>query len=104
MSTAKLQPKARKMWANYYAQGQSMSIHGSKKIAQNLMEFEPTHQAVPVAVIPLDDPEALVARAAEAFYELEHEGYCERRRVDYSYMRAALTAIGVLPKSKGGRK
>ena len=60
---------------------------------------------VPVVVIPLDNPEALVARAAEAFYELEHEGYCERRRVDYSYMRAALTAIGVLPKQrKGGAK
>ena len=73
--------KARRMWANYYAQGQSMSIHGSKKLAQNLMEFEPTHQAVPVAVIPLHEPTAL----GDA-------------------MVSALTDFGVFPKRKGGRK
>ena len=99
MNTAKLKPKSRKMWANYYAQGQSMSIHGSKKLAQNLMEFEPTHQAVPVAVIPLHDPEALVDAAVTGHYHL-YRGIATRRQA----MRAALTAIGVLPKSKGGRK
>ena len=94
--------KARRMWANYYPE--ATICWPTKRKA--LIRSGPSrrHRAIPVAVIPLDNPEALVARAAEAFYELEHEGYCERRRVDYSYMRAALTAIGVLPKSKGGRK
>ena len=85
------------MWANYYAQGQSMSIHGSKKLAQNLMEFEPTHQAVPVAVIPLDNPEALVHCAYEASRLPGEDGLTQ--------MRAALAAIGVLPSTrKGGAK
>ena len=98
-------PRARRMWANYYPENPARPIlHYSRKDAEYCVAFGAAHAAVPVAVIPLDNPEALVARAAEAFYELEHEGYCERRRVDYSYMRAALTAIGVLPKSKGGRK
>lgn len=90
--------KARKMWANYYAQGQSMSIHGSKKLAQNLMEFEPTHQAVPVAVIPLNDVDSLVRKATDAYFS-SLERNTENR------WRDALTAIGVLPRQrKGGRK
>ena len=92
------------MWANYYKNCPVPDTHESKFRAMSWAMGDPTTVTIPVAVIPLDNPEALVARAAEAFYELEHEGYCERRRVDYSYMRAALTAIGVLPKSKGGRK
>lgn len=88
--------KAHRMWANYYAQGQSMSIHGSKKLAQNLMEFEPTHQAVPVAVIPLDDVPALVRTAGDAFAASYDGHLCK------SDIVAMLTAIGVLPKK--GRK
>jgi hypothetical protein len=89
--------KALRMWANYYAQGQSMSIHGSKKLAQNLMEFEPTHQAVPVAVIPLDDPEGLIFRASCVVDNMISSASIG------DIVRAVLVSSGVLP-SKGGRK
>ena len=54
---------------------------------------------VPVVVIPLDNPEALVD-AAVTSHSHSYCGIATRRQA----MRAALAAIGVLPKSKGGRK
>ena len=52
---------------------------------------------LPVAVIPLDNFEALELEALEAF--LNDKGITSQ-----SGLRAALAAIGVLPKRKGGRK
>lgn len=56
------------------------------------------HATVPVVVIPLDDVDALVEKAAIAFFSDTRTGKIAARN--------ALTAIGVLPKSrvKKGRK
>ena len=75
-------PRARKMWANYYPENPARPIlHKSRKDAEYCVAFGVAHRAIPVAVIPLDDPYAL----GDA-------------------MVSALTAIGVLPKQKKGRK
>ena len=73
----KTKPKARRMWANYYADGDVL-LHASRKAAQSWAVHEVTHAGVPVAVIPLHEPTAL----GDA-------------------MVSALAAIGVLPKRKG---
>jgi len=97
----KSKPRARKMWANYYADG-TCRIHSTKKNAWSWRCFTEDKSsvpaAVPVAVIPLDDMEALVEKAKTAF-NLEGSGLFTPA------MRAALTAIGVLPSQrKGGAK
>jgi hypothetical protein len=61
-----------------------------------------------VAVIPLDDPVALVFKADAAFRRQLH-GKSDVRAPSLAHrraMRAALTAIGVLPpqRKKGGHK
>jgi len=95
MKTSK--PKAHRMWVNYYP-GMSFSpaIHPSIRLAKagNGGMTKP----VPVAVIPLDDVEALFQRAVSA-YDLTPAGAGVE-----SAMRAALIAIGVLPKQRKGRK
>lgn len=93
--------KARKMWANYYADG-IRRIHSTKESARAVRCFiggkSSVPKTIPVAVIPLDDMEALVEKAKTAF-NLEGSGLFTPA------MRAALTAIGVLPRqSKGGAK
>jgi len=78
----KPKPRARRMWANYYPENpQRPVLHYSRKNAERCVAFGVTHAAVPVAVIPLHDPYAL----GDA-------------------MVSALTAIGLLPKPKKGRK
>ena len=65
----KLKPqlRARKMWANYYADG-TCRIHSTKKNAWSWRCFTEDKSfvpaAVPVAVIPLDDPLIVPALAA----------------------------------------
>tara|TARA_R110000868_G_scaffold155190_1_gene381602 strand:+ start:197 stop:430 length:234 start_codon:yes stop_codon:yes gene_type:complete len=58
---------ARKMWANYYADG-TCRIHSTKKNAWSWRCFTEDKSsvpaAVPVAVIPLDDPLIVPALAA----------------------------------------
>jgi hypothetical protein len=86
----KTKPEPRRMWANYCSDG-CVRIYGARSDAKYFRGFlagPPT----PVAVIPLDNVEAL-----EAF--LDDKGITSQ-----SGLRAALTAIGVLPKRKGGRK
>ena len=87
-------PRARKMWANYYPE--ATICWPTKRKA--LMRSGPSrrHRAIPVVVIPLHDVGALVRCAYEASRIPGFDGFAQ--------MRAALTAIGVLPKSKGGRK
>ena len=90
-------PRARRMWANYYPENPTRPVlYKSRKSAKHSVAFWATHVAVPVAVIPLDNPEALINNAVKGFFR---GGQLDA----YSDMRAALTAIGVLPR-KGGRK
>ena len=57
--------------------------------------------AVPVAVIPLDDKGALIAKSTAAFLEMDSKP--ESLFLD-DCMTAALVAIGVLPRARKGRK
>ena len=57
---------------------------------------EATHEAVPVAVIPLDDQEALLAKAHHAF----QRSWLNSTSIAQDHLRAALTAIGVLPEQR----
>lgn len=97
--------RARKMWANYYADG-TCRIHSTKKNAWSWRCFTEDKAsvpaAIPVAVIPLDDMDALISKATDAFL-LEHCGPISCILEDR--MRSALAAIGVLPRQrKGGAK
>lgn len=90
----KPQLRARKMWANYHAEGYVCLY----SIKSRCMNSAAEHIAVPVAVIPLDDVPALQSTAFNA--------YCAAQDANLDSMEcvvAALSAIGVLPR-KGGRK
>lgn len=90
--------RARKMWANYYPKNPARPVlHYSRKNAEQGVLHDATHAVIPVAVIPLHDVDALIEKAVVAYQE-------DRFATFEGAMRAALTAIGVLPKSKGGRK
>ena len=97
----KTKAKARRMWANYYPSG--IVLHPSKASAINGSEKTARPEALPVAVIPLDDIDTLIVAAAAAHYRCEHEGKIGLL-TNGDCMRAALTAIGVLPKQRKGRK
>ena len=100
MSAAKPKPKARRMWANYYPENpQRPVLHYSRKDAEYCVAFGAAHTAIPVAVIPLDDAPALQSAAFNAYCDAQ-----DANRDSMECIVAALTAIGVLPKSKGGRK
>lgn len=87
--------KARRMWANYYRD--TSVLHETRRMAALCIAPGAMHKVIPVAVIPLNDPEALVHCAYEASRLPGEDGLTQ--------MRAALTAIGVLPRQrKGGRK
>jgi hypothetical protein len=87
------------MWANYYSSG--LALHPSKASAINGSEKTARPEALPVAVIPLDDIETLIVAAAAAHYKA-WSGIGKPTNGDC--MRAALTAIGLLPKQRKGRK
>ena len=96
----KTTPRAHKMWANYYSD-HDVVMHISRKSAESCAQSGAILAGVPVAVIPLHDVEVLISKATDAFL-LED---CRPTSCILSdRMVAALTAIGVLPKSKGGRK
>ena len=92
-------PLARRMWANYYRD--ASVLHETRKMAAHCAAPGAAHEVVPVAVVPLDDVDALIAKATAAF--LVEDRKPESWTLD-DCMTAALTAIGVLPKRKGGRK
>lgn len=116
MKTSK--PKARRMWANYY--DPLPILYSDKESARFCSSGHGIqHAVVPVAVIPLDDVEALVEKAAKSMYaddvgsrraEANWENLKSLRHGSAiieaftSRARAALAAIGVLPKAKKGRK
>lgn len=88
------QPKPRKMWANYYERG-TLLLYATKNIAIE-RAGSLANKVVPVAVVPLNDVEAPLQRAIRVYDETP--GGVEPG------MRAALTAIGVLPARRKGRK
>ena len=91
--------RARKMFANYYpAEDGCVCLHRTRTRANSMANDGCSHAAVPVAVIPLDDVDALVQVAAEAYFNAWNSDLATRKEA----MRAALTAIGVLPKQKKG--
>lgn len=88
--------RARKMWANYYPTG--IVCHSLRRKARINAPANCLSAAVPVAVIPLDDVDSLVRKATDAYFS-SLERNTENR------WRAALAAIGVLPRQrKGGAK
>jgi len=91
-------PKPRRMWANHYDRGAACFLTKKAALKDDATCMFPVafSVAVPVAVIPLDDIPALVKSARAAFFA-DNSGHG---------VVAALTAIGVLPKSRkqGGRK
>ena len=93
--TMKKKLKARKLWANFYRKG--CACHPTKRACNEAMRKDLIVATVPVAVIPLDDPEAIVVAAAAAHYKA-WSGVGKPTNGDC--MRAALTAIGVLPKAR----
>lgn len=89
-------PKPRKMWANPADFGElSMHLTAAR---------DPSHDrgnTDPVSVIPLNDTSEMISRATQAF--MDYPWTPGARQADR--MRAALVAIGVLPRAtKGGRK
>jgi hypothetical protein len=93
--SAKVKPRARRMWANYYADG-TLGIYGKRATAEYFRGFL-AGPIVPVAVIPLDDVPALLTRFCDATHESSAKTY-------RGSMQDALISLGVLPKRKGGRK
>jgi len=91
--------KPRRMWANHYSHGR-LGIYRTKRAAayfRGLFDGE----SIPVAVIPLDDVDSLVKKAQEAYVRAD---LSPETGLLSECIAAALTAIGVLPKRKGGRK
>ena len=88
------------MWANYY--GDFVACHNTRSSAMREGDHHEQFIAVPVAVIPLDDQGALIAKATAAFLAEDRK---PESWIPDDCMVAALSAIGVLPRQrKGGAK
>jgi len=91
--------KARRMWANYYPKDVGTQVlHNSARAA--IEGSIGTRNPIPVAVIPLDDVDGIIEKAFFAFGNSESACRYDSRLA----IRAALTAIGVLPRARKGRK
>jgi len=97
MSTPKL--KARRMWANCYSTDNALYAHPTKQAAIRRSFGQASLNAIPVAVIPLDDRDALVQIARDEVFRGNL-----RDEDSYTVANRVLTAIGVLPRAKKGRK
>ena len=92
----KNKPKPRVMWANYYPKFVGApSIYCDKERAEQAAAGCTT--PVRVAVIPLDDVEGMVIKAAGAYWAREKTGAIVTRG---DAMRMALSAIGISCKRK----
>jgi hypothetical protein len=96
METKTTKLKARRMWANHY--DRRTDCFPKERGARHMAENTASDIAVPVAVIPLDDVQALVNKVAAA---IDNKIICGSLT---DITRAALTAIGVLPRARKGRK
>jgi hypothetical protein len=92
----KTKPRARRLWANFYSNG-AVAFFSTKRSACLFKGFSKA-ATVPVAVIPLGNADELVDVAGDAF-SAAHDGHLCK-----SDIVAMLTAIGVLPRTKKGRK
>ena len=80
------------MWANYYPEIVSCSPTKKQALARSLNAARPC--AVRVAIIPLDDVEGIVERAARALWRQNNGGVIYYDR-EHAAIRAALTAAGI---------
>ena len=87
-------PKPRVMWA-LYDSGHDPIVCGNRCLMQ-ICEQRTGCNAIRVAVIPLDDVEAIVERANSAFQLDESFGFKDS-------LRAALTAAGIPCKRKASK-
>ena len=84
--------RARRMWAN---ECYLLEPHADVLIVTN----PSAHYAVRVAVIPINDPDAMIARASTVVSDIISTANI------HDICRAVLLSSGVLPKPrKGGRK
>ena len=89
-------PKPQVMWANFYPKFVGApSIYPNKERAEQAAAGCTT--PVRVAVIPLDDVEGMVIKAAGAYWAREKTGAIVTRG---DAMRMALSAIGISCKRK----
>ena len=97
--------KARRMWANGENRGGMLYLYPRKKEATHQAATVDPYVAVPVAVIPLDDVDELASKAYNAYCdEMERFDAEDTHRDIQAAIIGALTAIGVLPKQRKGRK
>ena len=93
-------PKTRVMWVNYYPKfAGAPSIYPDKERAEQAAGGWTI--PVRVAVIPLDDVEGIVIRAAGAYWAGEKSGATVTRG---DAMRMALSAIGIPCLKRKARK
>ena len=94
-------PKPRVMWANYYP----LAGWSTPRIHPTLLQAQATAagcaKPVRVAVIPLDDVEGMVIKAAGAYWAREKTGAIVTRG---DAMRMALSAIGIPCLKRKARK
>ena len=82
-------PKPRVMWA-LYDSGHDPIVCGNRSLIR-IRERSAGVKAIRVAVIPLDDTEAIVERAEKAYWEKYRVGMAG----DLTQIRAALIAAGI---------
>jgi hypothetical protein len=99
METKKTKPKARRMWAHPF---DAKCPPVWWQLSRVRLESSNLNYTVPVAVIPLDDVQTMIDRATGAHYNAVQAHPCHVPTP--GAMRAALTAIGVLPRARKGRK
>jgi hypothetical protein len=105
-------PKPRAMWANYYPG--IVRCDETLKRAKHRADYNLPNQTVRVAVIPLDDTEAIVERAALAGTNVARK-FCDQPPLKYlrqsqnpdknmELVRAVLTAAGIPCAKRKARK
>ena len=95
-------PKPRVMWANYYTTEKFPCVHTLEGTAKYWSEGPRPVMTIRVAVIPLDDVEAIVERAAKASLKLWQNTIGDPSLKEM--IRAALTAAGIPCKQRRARK
>ena len=93
-------PKPRVMWANYKTKAAHPRVFRTDADCRGDNEWtDHEHVAVRVAVIPLDDVEAIVKRAHKGYWA----DYKQSTAGDLTSIRAALTAAGIPCKRKASK-
>jgi len=95
--------KARRMWTNACEHDDMLYLYPDKKEALFQSSPDDPHAGVPVAVIPLDDVEALIKKASVAISMERGYGWAYAPKFGQA-ASDVLTAIGVLPKRRKGHK